>query len=66
MKKRALLKQGSLREKFLYSEFFSPYFPAVGLNTERYFVSLHIQSECGQRRTRKTPNTNTFYAVAIT
>ena len=33
--------------------FFVPYFPAFGLNTERYFVSLHIQPECGKIRTRK-------------
>ena len=25
-----------------------PYFPALGLNTERYPVSLRIQSECGE------------------
>ena len=30
---------------------------------ERNEVSLHIQSECGKIRTRKTPNTDTFYAV---
>ena len=31
-----------------------PYFPAfgLGLNTERYEVSLRIQSECGKMRTR--------------
>ena len=29
-----------------------PYFPAFGLNTERYEVSLSIQSECGKIRTR--------------
>ena len=40
-----------------------PYFPAFGLNTERYSVSLHIQSKCGKIRTRITPNTDTFYAV---
>ena len=28
------------------------YFPAFGLNTERYEVSLRIQSECGKIRTR--------------
>ena len=39
-----------------------PYFPAFGLNTER-FVSLRIQSECGKIRTRINPNTDTFYAV---
>ena len=39
------------------------YFPAVGLNMERYFISLRIQSECGIIRTRITPNTDIFYAV---
>ena len=29
-----------------------PYFLAFGLNTERYVVSLCIQSECGKIRTR--------------
>ena len=29
-----------------------PYFPAFGVNTERYFVSLRIHSECGKIRTR--------------
>ena len=37
------------------------YFPAFGLNTERYFVCICIQSEFGKMRTRITPNTNTFY-----
>ena len=40
-----------------------PNFPAFGLNTERYGVSLRIQSECGKIRTRITPNTDTFYSV---
>ena len=40
-----------------------PHFLAFGLNTERYGVSLRIQSECGKIRTRTTPNTDTFYAV---
>ena len=43
--------------------FSGPYFPAFGLNTERYSVSLRIQSECGKIRTRKFPNTDTFHAV---
>ena len=38
------------RKKCLYSELFwspfSPHFPAFGLNSERYGVSLRIQSEC--------------------
>ena len=36
-----------------YGVFSCPYFPAFELNTERYFVSLRIQSECGKIRTRK-------------
>ena len=40
-----------------------PHFPAFGLNTKRYFVSLRTQSKCGKMRTRITPNTHTFYAV---
>ena len=40
-----------------------PHFPAFRLNTERYGVSLRIQSKCGKIRTRITPNTDTFYAV---
>ena len=40
-----------------------PYFPAFRLNTERYSVSLRIQSKYGKIRTRITPNTDAFYAV---
>ena len=36
-----------------YEVFSGPYFPAFGLNTERYLLSLRIQSECGKMRTRK-------------
>ena len=50
----------SLRKNFPYS---SPYFPAFGLNTKRYEVSLRIQSVCGKIQTRITPNTDIFYAV---
>ena len=39
------------------------YFPEFGLNTEIYRANLHIQSECGKIKTRKTPNKGTFYAV---
>ena len=58
-------KNVSLRENCPYSEFPCPYFPAFGLNTERYSVSLRIQSECGKIQTSKTPNTGTFEAVCI-
>ena len=37
-----------------YGVFSGPYFPAFGLNTERYSVSLRIQSEYGKMRTRKS------------
>ena len=44
----------SLRRKSPYSELFwsvfFPHFPAFGLNTERYEISLRIQSECGKTR----------------
>ena len=40
-----------------------PNFPAFGLNTERYSVSLRIHSECGKMRTRITPNMDNFYIV---
>ena len=36
-----------------YGVFPGPYFPAFGLNTQRYGVSVRIQSECGKIRTRK-------------
>ena len=36
-----------------YGVFSGPYFPAFRLNTERYGVSLLIQSVCGKIRTRK-------------
>ena len=39
------------------------YFPAFGLNTDRYGVSIGIQSECRKIRTRIFPNIDTFYAV---
>ena len=42
-----------------------PHFSAFGLTTERYRVSLRIQSECVKLRTRITPNTDTFYAVTL-
>ena len=36
-----------------------PHFPVFGLYTERYSISLRIQSKCGQMRTRITPNKDT-------
>ena len=45
--------------------FSGPYFAAFGLNTEKYGVSLRIQSECGNIRSRKTLNTDTFHTVFV-
>ena len=36
-----------------YGVFSGPYFPAFGLNAEKYGVSLRIQSECGKIQARK-------------
>ena len=43
----------------------SPYFPAFRLNTDRYGVSLRIQSKCGKIQTRITQNTDTFHAMNL-
>ena len=45
--------------------FSDPYLPACGLNTERYGVSLRIQSKCSKTQTRKTPNADTFHSVIV-
>ena len=53
----------SLRKKCPYSEFNSgPYFPAFGLNTERYGV---LSPNVGKYRPEKTPYLDTFHAVGI-
>ena len=41
--------------------FSGPYFPAFGLNTERY--ELRIHSEYGKTRSRKILNADTFHAL---
>ena len=48
--------------ELFWSAFF-PHFPAFGLNTERYSVSLSIQSECEKMRTRIIPNTDILHGV---
>ena len=40
--------------------FSGPYFPAFGLNTKRYFVSLHIQSKCRGYGPEKTSYLDVF------
>ena len=41
------IRRDTSYSKLFWSVFF-PQFPAFGLNTESYFVSLRIQSECGK------------------
>ena len=50
----------TLRKRVRIRSYSGPYFPAFGLSTERYGVSLRIQSECGKIQTRITPDTDTF------
>ena len=40
-----------------------PHFPAFGMSTGRYSVSLRIQSKFGKMRNRITPNKNIFHAA---
>ena len=40
-------------------------FPEFRLNTEIYRLNIQIQSEYRKMMTRKTPNTDTSYAVAF-
>ena len=44
--------------------FSGPYFPEFRLNTERYSVSLSIQSKYCKTRSRKTQSMNAFYPVS--
>ena len=63
---RAFFETYTLSVKIVRIRSYSgPYFPAFGLNTERCGVSLRIQSECGKMGTRRSPNTDTFYAVIL-
>ena len=62
-----ILKTNSYCKKGIrVGSFSGPYFPAFGLNTEKYRISLRIKSQCSKIRTRKTPNTDTFHVVKET
>ena len=63
--KQKILEIGTVKNVRIRS-YSSLYFPTFGLNTERYGVSLRIQSEGGKMRTGITPNTDSFHAVAGT
>ena len=53
----------TLRENCPYLEFFWTFFREFRLNTEKYSVSLCIQSKCEKTRTNETPSTETFHAA---
>ena len=53
----------ALRKKCTIWSYSGLFFPAFGLNTKKYRVSLRIRSECGKMRTRINPNTNTSHTV---
>ena len=63
------LRKGDLKmethcvKSVLIRSFSGQYFPAFGVNTRRYGVSLYIQSECWKIWTRKTLNMDNFHAV---
>ena len=54
-----------LRKKWPFSEFFRSVFSRIRAEYVMYSVCLRVQYECGEIRTRKTPNTDTFHAVYI-
>ena len=54
----------SLKSSRIWS-YSGPHFPVFGLNTERFGVSVRIQSECGKIRTRITPNMDTFHVGSV-
>ena len=45
--------------------FSGQHFPPIGLNKERYGVSLLVQSKCVKIRTGKTLNTESFHVVCL-
>ena len=58
-----ILKSKHCAKSVCIRSYSGPHFPAFGLKTERYEVSLRIQSECGKMQTRITPNMNNFHTV---
>ena len=55
----------SLHEESKYGVFPGPYFPAFGLKTERYEVSLVFNPNAGKYGPEKTPDLDTFHAVNL-
>ena len=55
-----------MRKKCPYLEFFWSVFFYIGAEyAEIQSISLRIQFECVETRTRETPNTETFHAVHL-
>ena len=63
--KSRIIRHALCVKSVLIRSYSGPHFPTFGMNTERYGVSLHIQSECDKMRTGITPNTDTFHVVVI-
>ena len=62
---RNKIRGRSLRKNVPFWSYSGPHFLAFGLNTERYGISLRIQSKCGKIQARKILNTDTFHAVLL-
>ena len=62
---RSNTKNSTARKVSKCGVFSGPHFPAFGLNTERYSISLRIQSECGKIRTRKNSVFELFSSSAF-
>ena len=54
-----------MRKVSKYGVFSGPYFHAFGLNTERYGVTIRIQSEYEKIRIRKNSVSGYFHAVTM-
>ena len=60
---RSNTKNSTVRKVSKYGVFSGPHFHTFGLNTERYKVSLRIQSKTGKYGPEKTPYLDTFHPV---
>ena len=60
-----LARNYALRKKCPNADFFGPYFPAFGLNTDRYEVSV-LSPNAGKYGPKKTSYLDTFQAMTAT
>ena len=62
---RLIRKRATAEKVSVFGAILVRIFPELGLNTERYRVSLRIHFTCGKMRTTTTPNMDTFYTESI-